>query len=182
MSIIQEALKKVQKHPERNDSDRRAPEPDVSKIPYDDISDKKYSVGSQKLILPVGAAILLIAVILYTLKHMPPRAKPLEASNKATVVSAKNTDAEIAKPAVEDERVDRQVRTPYIPPNISPAGPQDPVFVLNGIMFLETGSRAIINGSVVEKGDKVSGATVEAIEREKVFLRYNDEKITLKLK
>jgi hypothetical protein len=57
-----------------------------------------------------------------------------------------------------------------------------PPLVLNGIMYLEEGPRAIINNAIVETGDSVSGANVVRIDRKKVILVYNDVEITLNLK
>lgn len=57
-----------------------------------------------------------------------------------------------------------------------------PELVLNGIMYLDGGPRAIINGSMVEAGDMVSGAKVTSITRDTVVLSYNSGEITLKLK
>ena len=57
-----------------------------------------------------------------------------------------------------------------------------PDLVLNGIMYLEERPRAIINGNMVEVGEFVSGAKIDAITRNSVLLNYNDLEITLKLK
>ena len=57
-----------------------------------------------------------------------------------------------------------------------------PDLELNGIMYLQDRPRAIINGNMVEVGESVSGAKVDAINRNSVLLNYNDLEITLKLK
>lgn len=57
-----------------------------------------------------------------------------------------------------------------------------PKLVLNGIMYLEEGPRAIVNNAMVEVGDFVSGAKVVRIDRKNVVLVYNDVEITLTLK
>jgi hypothetical protein len=57
-----------------------------------------------------------------------------------------------------------------------------PNLALNGIMYIEESPRAIINNSIVEAGDSISGARVVRIERKSVTLVYNDVEITLNLK
>lgn len=59
---------------------------------------------------------------------------------------------------------------------------QAPNLTLNGIMYLRESPRAIINGSMVEEGDSVSGAKIIAINSDNVTLDYNNAEIILKLK
>ncbi len=59
---------------------------------------------------------------------------------------------------------------------------QPPKLVLNGIMHLETGARAVINNNIVQEGDMIDGATVVLINRNSVILKYNSLEITLNLK
>ncbi|HPM42515.1 MAG TPA: general secretion pathway protein GspB [Candidatus Omnitrophota bacterium] len=59
---------------------------------------------------------------------------------------------------------------------------EPPDLALNGIMYLETGSRAIINNKIVQEGDMVGGATVVLINKNSAILKYNDVEITLSLK
>lgn len=57
-----------------------------------------------------------------------------------------------------------------------------PELVLNGIMYLEAGPRAIINDTMVEEGDEVSGAKVVRINRRNVVLAFNNTEINIDLK
>ncbi|MDP2912593.1 MAG: hypothetical protein Q8N91_01115 [Candidatus Omnitrophota bacterium] len=57
-----------------------------------------------------------------------------------------------------------------------------PDFVLNGIMQLVDGPRAIINNVIVGIGDVIGGATVEKINKNNVVLKMNESVITLKMK
>jgi hypothetical protein len=59
---------------------------------------------------------------------------------------------------------------------------QAPNLELNGIMYLQERPRAIINGDMLEAGEFISGARVNAITKDSVLLNYNDTEITLKLK
>lgn len=52
-------------------------------------------------------------------------------------------------------------------------------FVLSGIMYVENKPQAIINGYVLEEGDKINGATIIAIEKDCVLLNLNNSDIRL---
>jgi hypothetical protein len=54
-------------------------------------------------------------------------------------------------------------------------------FVLSGIMYVENKPQAIINGYVLEEGDKINGATILAIEKDCVLLNLNNSDIRLDL-
>lgn len=56
-----------------------------------------------------------------------------------------------------------------------------PDLVLNGIMYLEEGPRAIINNFIVEPGDLVNGAKVTKINPKNVILEYGNVEIILNL-
>lgn len=58
----------------------------------------------------------------------------------------------------------------------------NPSLILNGIMYLEEGPRAIINNSIVSEGDIVSGARVKNISKKSVTLESRDAEIKLILK
>lgn len=60
--------------------------------------------------------------------------------------------------------------------------PDRPRLILNGIMYMEEGPRAIVNNLIVEPGDLVGGAKVTKIERQCVILEYENVEITLNLK
>ncbi len=54
---------------------------------------------------------------------------------------------------------------------------------LEGIIFDRTGkSLAIINGRVLKAGDKIGTYAIISIEKQKVFLEFNAEKVVLELK
>lgn len=54
-------------------------------------------------------------------------------------------------------------------------------FVLNGIMHLVDGPRAIINDVVVGEGETINGAKVEKIKKDGVLLKYNDSEVVLNI-
>jgi len=154
MSIIQEALKKNQGMPERGDS--------------------AYQKKRSGLSLPLLVILMFATGSLYIFRNALPVRKPANPVKPP----APAVEAAPAVPKTEEK--------PAVPLQI-PVGmpaikPDEPTFVLSGVMLLESGPRAIINGSVVEEGDKIGGASVELIEREMVLLNYNNEKLTLRLK
>ena len=57
-----------------------------------------------------------------------------------------------------------------------------PDLVLNGIMSLSDGPRAIINNSIVGVGDSISRAKIIKINSQSVIMEYRDAEITLSLK
>ncbi|MDD5421924.1 MAG: hypothetical protein WC592_03505 [Candidatus Omnitrophota bacterium] len=57
-----------------------------------------------------------------------------------------------------------------------------PGFVLNGIMELTDGPKAVINNLIVAVGDTVDGAVVSKIDRKNVVLKVSDSEINLDMK
>lgn len=185
MSIIQEALKKVQVRIE--DGVKTAPvrKEDVviqsavkENIP---LSRQKERIQPffAKDILKISAIALsaLVAVAALWLaasavKMLKARLTP-EPSVKAEglhqqviykpLPSVTELDAKAAKP-VEELKV--------IPP---------PQLTLNGIMYVENRPRAIINGIIVEEGDMVNDAEVRKINRANVILNFRNTEITINL-
>jgi len=58
----------------------------------------------------------------------------------------------------------------------------DEPLVLNGILWDSVMPRAIVNNTIVEKGDTVEGLTVRKITREAVILNDNDSDFELRLR
>ena len=182
MSIIQEALKKAQADqgasasrplPPRHKEGVTVP-PSATGAPS-----AKKPVAPKKVlaVVPVVLLVAAIALVSYFLwPRVADRARPGAAvPDPAQEVSYRPLPGSVAQDtalAGEPEAADR--KTDY-------AG-TTPTLILNGIMYLEEGPRAIINNAIVETGDSVGGARVERIERKKVILIYNDVEITLNLK
>jgi len=64
-------------------------------------------------------------------------------------------------------------------PPVVPSPALTSSYVLNGIMYREERAQAVINGSVVEEGDAVNGATVKKIERDRVVLNVEGAEVAL---
>lgn len=154
MSIIQEALNKVKRMP--------------LDIGYNNQREKRSNMS-----LPFLFVVLLAAAALYFFRDAFPGIKPAAIKSKEAVPVAAPQAAPSA-PVNIPAPLQIQANTVVIKNT-------DPEFIFSGVMFLEDGPRAIINGSVLEEGDTIGGARVERIEREKVFLKYKNEEITLNL-
>jgi len=56
-----------------------------------------------------------------------------------------------------------------------------PSWTLNGILYSDTSPAAVINHVIVSTGDKINGAEVVAIYRDRVILDWNGQSQTLQL-
>lgn len=191
MSIIQEALKKVKPfdvaRSVKEALTERPPEPPpVQATPRAGYAPESRRAAAHSLKIPIiilaGAGIALVCAGLLYIFHksspaVPHRTvKPIEApvSHQDTMYKTIEQGAsETAPPAVSND-------SSYQQTSIVRAEP--PELVLNGIMYLETGPRAIINNAIVREGDMVNSATVTSINRKSVILKFNNLEITLNLK
>ena len=167
MSIIQEALKKFQGIPE----DKKTDSFDTGRYETAGYGYREKPSGRS---FPFLVIILLAAASFYFFRNVFPNmksaaVKPETAVPAAAAPAVTNTEEKIPA-SLKIQASESAVKTP------------DPAFVLSGIMILEGGPRAIINGVVLEEGDTINGAIVEFVGSEKVLLRYKDEKIILRLK
>lgn len=184
MSIIQEALKKAQ-------SDVKMPDvrPDIKPVrkvedarpivkPVAQKNGKKPAV--KKNVLMVAALSALVAIAIFSARQFLSKADNIS-NNTNTMPTQEVSYRPIIKP---------EVKTPN---TIAGQGQLNtatgirkmrdrPNLILNGIMYIEESPRAIVNNSIVEAGDSVSGAKVMKINRQSVILEYENVEITLNLK
>ena len=184
MSIIQEALKKVQKNTQEVKEIKDIPAQD-EKIGQSaflkriNTAIKKRSV-SKKVYEPVAiitvAAIILILGFIAATQFMP----------------QKTTTGQSQKPKVEQEVTYRPISN-IIPKSFKDSfentaeiygseQAQFPDLMLNGIMYVEDAPMAIINDMIVGVGDTIKGARVTKITRKSVMLLFKETEITLSLK
>lgn len=184
MSIIQDALKKIQGETENRVS--AGGDSDGYELRGYDFTYRE----KRPFALPILAVILLAAVSFYMIKNLYQNiiaAHPLKnissSAEKNPVPENRDEGSElVSQPALNDaeagvETVLRQARRRPDDDKVT-----EQVFMLSGIMMLNNTPRAIINGSVLETGDSISGAVVEDIGKEQVLLRYNSERVLLKLR
>ena len=166
MSIIQEALKKAQdEYVEKNIPISIKEEIIKPKIEVRILHNIKKTISVRVSVL---AGILTILLMIYGLSVSEQYFKNHEKDIKTTPVSA---------PAAKGADPISPAKTGVINSTIQ----LPPVFVLNGIMYVENKPQAIINGYVLEEGDKINGATVLIIEKDCVLLDVNDANIRLEL-
>lgn len=185
MSIIQEALKKAQSTYTKEVVKAEPPcKADIKTI--DPVAQKPLHapISFNKL---VPGAILLVLIAGFGLSSF-------FSKNSAEVPDTRSYQGVSYKPAVKDAVLkdpsdaglgaQAQAMISPIKSAISPGAAfvHAPDLELNGIMYLEERPRAIINGNMVEVGEFVSGARIDAIKRDTVLLSCNDLEITLKLR
>ena len=178
MSIIQEALKKAEgSGPKIESSPIPAVKPAGTPVkegrPAVALKTKaaaKKSVSPIFIFAPIAFAVITVtAFFVFNNRFLPAKEPAPERSSAAVAAPA-------APPALTD------IPSPSRQEIVSKVPPKDtPRFILNGIMYIESGPKAIVNGSVVEEGDVIGGATVKKINKGDVLLGYEDADILLDL-
>lgn len=172
MSIIQEALKKVER--------KVAPE---AGLPQKVAGPRQTEITPQHKATPFGIKPVILAVfiivVIFTVWQfsLGDRAKSKNAAKADSVATAPHQEITY-KPIVEKKAEPAEVRTDVVA-NLKK---QEPKFILNGIMYLEDGPQAIINDALVREGDIVNSAKVARINRNSVVLNLDDVEMTLILK
>jgi len=162
MSIIQEALKKAS-------GENSHPEPNKEEKPF--FADKmmktdpvKGSGGSRYVYYAMTGflLVLLFGIIMIVSRSSQPAVSQVPIKKAEPVIMPKI------------ERREERAQSPRKKENIGG-------FVLNGIMQLVDGPRAIINDIIVGEGEEIRGAKVEKIKKDSVLLNYNDSEIALNI-
>lgn len=185
MSIIQEALKKVQvDHARKRPATPKAGHGNRPPAHKDDGLAKLFRKGfrsvPRRVIIAYSITILFISstVMIFI-------------GTKLYVLYRKNADN--AKLSVPFVRAPKRIPGVNFTSKNAPANPAQktvtaeteethpPDFILNGVMYVEGTPQAIINGHILQVGDSMSGATVLSIDKDYVLLNINDSKVKLKL-
>lgn len=176
MSIIQEALKKIQYNIHAEEVYQKSQQKDKVedtpsfKKPTDLVQETQPNRNNFKLIILLSVIFVVSAG--FAVKQFVDVRSP---SSRQEVIykPISKTDIKLEdKIANVGQAVSQAIETK----------PRYPDLSLNGIMYLEDGPRAIINNSIVEVGNTVAGATVTKINKKSVVLESNGVEITLKLK
>lgn len=191
MSVIQDALRKVQYTPEQVIARKTKKDNDGLEIFGSGmISESLLSRPSnkvaqaKKLYLPLllASVAIIIAVIIATLLYFNFAHRNVTAK-KVIVKTSIPLPANMVNVDRPEQKTVAVVSDPInTARDIATIVVQSPDFVLNGIMYLETGPRAIINDSVVEEGDTINGAKVTSIKRQSVTLDDKGKEIDLRLR
>lgn len=185
MSIIQEALKKAQgQTKEAAGGERSAPkerppaaETIFGKTPVAKTRKPYPKDGLKPMVIFLG---LLIAAIIFLIGLSISNSR--NAGKALAAKKASSTQEVQYKPIAKVEAKPKETAVSEVNTLVKTADAECPDLVLNGIMYLEIGPRAIINDSIVEEGDTVKGARVTRINRKSVVLEYDNVEITLNLK
>jgi len=189
MSIIQEALKRAQYNytgkkslPQAHEEPGREPTiPTPAEAPDLRVITKKIAVivyVITLLALVTGFGIRAIFSKIATTNK--------ERKSKDLTVAVQKTDPDKAVPPPPSSVAVEQATERPLALVSSGQANQSPNLILNGIMYIEENPKAIINGTVVRKGDVISGAIVTSITENNVLLKYNNNdnqvEVALKLK
>lgn len=179
MSIIQEALKKAQgEFTKKEVPSVSAPDAHGRTVQMNAFAaqvaakDAKPAKKSQSLSVPALTGVLLVLLIIYG----------LDASVRYSGTNSKYPGTVNKKSASSKVVSSAKVRDHFASPLIDPANlipSRMGQFVLSGIMYVENRPQAIINGYVLEEGDKINGATILVIEKDCVLLNLNNSDIRL---
>lgn len=165
MSIIQEALKKVEKPDLKKEKELKQEDPEVKKdvsVPVNKTHSGNLWPGPRPVYYALTALLVLI------LAGIVIRASSPAASTAPAPIQPRKVGP--IMPSIE-----RREEAPVPKRRKENIGG----FVLNGIMYLVDGPRAIINDIIVGEGETVDGAKVEKIKKDQVLLKYNDSEVAL---
>ncbi len=192
MSIIQEALKKAQSDHVKADEPAAPKNEDVALAPTFTKRAPHIEVALQSRAKSIPLALLIMlafAAVVFTANHFFVLQTGVGLQNGSDVVGkavpAYRQEVAYKGPEKKSDTLGAGTGLGDVVKSlpISNIKSDDtPLFLLNGIMYLETGPKAIIDGSVVEEGDVIRGATVKAINKNNVILDYKDREISLNLK
>lgn len=181
MSIIQEALKKAQGDYLEKKITKAIDEP--VKQPErlrkeDSVHISKETAHQRSVRLPALVGVLIVLFLVYWFKPSLKHSQAPQAS-KADTVDVKKQGNAAAVPMPSPKAVESFVPSKLDPINFITMRPLN--LTLNGIMYLESKPQAIINGHVLEEGDKINRATILAIEKDCVLLDIDDTNVRLEL-
>jgi type II secretory pathway component PulC len=184
MSIIQEALKKSQAAYIKTALQKEVAKAAEEAAPVNAHISEDIPAGASRH-SPVFLPVLISAVIMLTIT-IGLGLKSFFSNKKA----GRNANHNTALKDTEPPALNQQNKTDKLPESTPVksentlaarlGAPQPPDLILNGIMYIREKPRAIINGNVVEVGESVGGAKVNAINEDRVLLNYNGVEITLK--
>ena len=184
MSVIQEALHRVQSEAKASEV---CPEtPQIKKMPEATLGPKpiakknKKKIALDKTALTILSLVVITAFSLFFLIQIFALIKKNQEKTRSSAVQ----DVTYRPIIKTGEKVfsAKRVKSLDTPASNLKDITGHPGLTLNGIMYIEEGPKAIINNSIVETGDLVSGAKVIKINPKNVVLEHNEVEITLNLK
>lgn len=163
MSIINEALKKVEK--QRDQAAEKPAKDEARPTAISQINTDIVNAERKKTLNPwvtrmiiAGACIFVLSFVVALIINPPHRKGPLQYSQNVVIPPGAAAG------------------------NMPQAASNRSGFKLSGIMLSEEGPVAIINNEIVKKGDTINGATVDSIEEFTVKLSTQGQEFTLTVK
>lgn len=185
MSIIQEALKKVQ-----SDYAQKKISPPKVKIKQEAVPSDTgkrnlfKALRMKKKLTPMRLTIMSSIMVVF-ISSMVIVGFGLKLFLLFRETAEKKRNKEVPLAVVTPQNLSQTKAAPAIPkrnkPSYDTAESRPPNFVLNGVMYLDGKPQAIINGYMLEEGDMLNGATVMLIDKDYVLLNLNDSKIKVKM-
>lgn len=161
MSIIYDALKKVEESSDRDEKLKINKEPVKSR--------PKHKVFLLYLLIACLGIFLANIFLIFLSRPLP----------KNTIVVVKNPPISINLPSIQPkEKKPQFIETPPPVPAEAKAEPKES-FILNGVFFSNDEGYALINNRIVKEGDKIDGATVARIALGEAELELRGEVIKL---
>ncbi len=183
MSIIQDALKKAQ----GDFSKKKAPQEKLNIAQVQPVnsepveSDKRpllHSDASRSPSMRLPALVSVLAILLLIYGFNSSLHQTVSRNNIPRVTKNSEEPAVNINPGTNAASIFGQANKLDA---INFMVPRKSLFVLSGIMFTQDRPQAIINGHLLEEGDKIGGATILAIEEDCVLLDLNDENMRIEL-
>ncbi len=183
MSIIQEALEKAQSNLKPFERLKEKMPEDSIEVPEPyakPVAQKKSARQSVANMLTPAITIMVLAACGFFLsatfphKIIIPQDTKEISTHRVSYRPLVKTDVVLSDVSISNTR--QAIPEGILPPVSSPD------LVLNGIMSLSDGPRAIINNSIVGVGDSISRAKIIKINSQSVIMEYRDAEITLSLK
>jgi len=191
MSIIQEALKKVQANVAKKDMQMPA-QPEAAK---EINTSGTFSENRSKNDMPshsnlgaylIAAFVALLVITIWQVASKRPEKISRSGQIQSPLPASSNPQTDTKYLPLSDLEI-KPIFTPSDAFKTDAAGKSPGAIapsniVLSGIMYLEGGPRAMLNNSIVAEGETVDGYTVLKINRRDVVLKSDNSEITLELK
>lgn len=198
MSLIEEALRRAQQTttaPETSDAAASTQTLELDPPPLFSKTDAASSAAGTPSERPfqswVGLAVVVVATVTLTLwiarpflgAKSPPAPRSAAAHAPQTEATVPATSAPVATPPAA------QAETTAVPPAIAKPSPAvathnrrnlKPSLILNGVVEGGGEPLAIINGSILQIGETVAGATLLEIKKDTARLRWRDQEIVIR--
>ena len=182
MSIIYDALKKVEKNFEQNLNTASKDAGAQEKKPI--LGGHSAQPGARKYLVYIFAVLLVAAIVNGYFTLFAPR-RPLPAQTAAKTPSPPSIRKEQPiplQPPTPSSAPKEEIKLLDVPTTLIPAAKKSvdaASFILNGIFFAPDGGYALVNNQIVKENDVISRATVKKITAELVVLELDGAVIKL---